>query len=90
MRSALYYPHTRIRSEELLKTSLLLWDKVRFITPWPEFDVKYGNPTVQEAVELIRENHYPSESEKRQAHSLIKDLTDCLLSRCEISFAFLG
>ena len=74
MRSALYYPHTKIRSEELLKSSLLLRDKVSFIVPWQHFDEKYPDPTVQEAVELIGENHYPSNSEKRQTHSLVEDL----------------
>jgi hypothetical protein len=74
MRSALYYPHTKIRSEELLKSSLLLWDEVRFITPWHQFGVEYGDKTVQEAFELIRENHCPSDSEKKHAHALIKDL----------------
>ena len=44
MRSALYYPHTKIRSEELLKSSLLLWDKVSSIVPWQHFDEKYPDP----------------------------------------------
>jgi hypothetical protein len=41
MRSVLCYPHTKIRSEKLLKTSLLLWDKVSFIGPWRQFEAKY-------------------------------------------------
>ena len=41
MRSVLCYPHTKIRSEKLLKTSLLLWDKVSFIAPWRQFEAKF-------------------------------------------------
>jgi hypothetical protein len=34
MRSALYYPHTEINSEEVMKTALLLWDELHAIAPW--------------------------------------------------------
>jgi hypothetical protein len=74
LRSALYYPHTTIRSQELLKTALLLWDKVKIIAPWHHFRTEYTEPTTQEAVELIGEYHYPSDDEKKQAHLLIEDL----------------
>ena len=74
MRGALYYPHTTIRSEELLKTSLLLWDKVTVIAPWDHFRAGYTDRVVEEAVELIAEYHYPSDDEKTQAHKLIEDL----------------
>ena len=33
MRSALYYPHTDVRSEALMKSALLTWDKLHSIIP---------------------------------------------------------
>ena len=36
--SALYYPYMRVQDEGLLKTALLLWDELHYITPdreWP-------------------------------------------------------
>jgi hypothetical protein len=41
MRSVLCYPHAKIRSEKVLKTSLLLCDKVSFIGPWRQCEAKY-------------------------------------------------
>jgi hypothetical protein len=49
MRSALYYPHTQIKSEHLLKTSLLLWDKVSVIAPWEHYLPNFDNPIAAEA-----------------------------------------
>ena len=73
MRSALYYPHTRVQGEELLKTALLLWDRLETIVPDPGYKGRYPNPEVAKAVELIGVNHYPTEDEKRQAHERIED-----------------
>jgi hypothetical protein len=33
MLKALYYPHTEIRSEVILKNALLLWDSIETIVP---------------------------------------------------------
>ena len=41
MRSALYYPHTEIRSVPLLKTAMLLWDHVEFIVPYSGYRPHY-------------------------------------------------
>lgn len=74
MRTALYFPHTEIRSQSLLKTSLLLWDKLEFIVPYPEYKPYYENATVAKAVELIGVQRCPSKSEKQEAHDLVEDL----------------
>lgn len=73
MRSALYYPHTELGSIDLLKTSMLLWDKIAYIVPDPSFRPDYEDKLVAEAMELIGEKHYPSDDEKQQAHELIEE-----------------
>lgn len=73
MRSALYYPHTRVQSEGLLKTALLLWDRLEMIVPDPGYKGRYHSPEVAEALELIGVNHYPTVDEKKQAHERIED-----------------
>jgi hypothetical protein len=73
MQSALYYPHTEIRSRYLLGTSLLLWDKVQFIVPLPNYKPYYENSDVAKAIELIGEQHYPTPAEKELAHRFVED-----------------
>lgn len=73
MRSALYYPHTHIQSEALLRTALLLWDNVAVVAPYPSFVPDYEDRSFQEAFEIIGRCHYPTEQEKRNAHELIED-----------------
>jgi len=73
MRSALYYPHTHIQSEALLRTALLLWDNVAIVAPYPGFVPEYEERHFQEAFEIIGRCHYPTEQEKRNAHELIED-----------------
>ena len=73
MRSALYYPHTEIQSEDVLKTALLLWDEIHAIVPWPRYSTRYRNPLLGEAFEVIGKKHYPTEEEKLAAHSVIEE-----------------
>jgi hypothetical protein len=73
MRSALYYPHTEIRNENLLKSALFLWDKVHVIVPWPQYTPRYEAKRAQEAFALVGVCHYPTEEEKRKAHEFIED-----------------
>lgn len=73
MRSAIYYPHTEIKSESLLKTALLLWDDVRAIAPWPDYQPSYKTDSAREAFELVGKMHYPSDAQKRKAHALVED-----------------
>ncbi|TXI49976.1 MAG: hypothetical protein E6Q50_05250 [Lysobacter sp.] len=75
MPAALYYPHTDIKNEIILKNSLLLWDKVETITPrenWSphRFTDKYCN----EAVDLIVRNRKPTHDEQQLAHDALLGL----------------
>jgi hypothetical protein len=72
MRSALYYPHTEIQSEDLMRTALLLWDEIHAIVPWPGYRPHYRDPLLGEAFEVIGKKHHPTEEEKLAAHSLIE------------------
>jgi len=73
MRSALYYPHTEIRSESLLKTSLMLWDRLHVIVPVPEYRPYYQSTDARKSFELIGVCHCPTDDEKKQAHELVED-----------------
>jgi hypothetical protein len=74
MRSAIYYPHTSIRNEQLVKTSLLLWDRLEYIVPWPHFRTHHGSPAIQRAMELIGASHCPDQDEKRETHTRLEEL----------------
>jgi hypothetical protein len=79
MLSAVYYPHTTLHVEDIaaqrvLKRSLLLWDELQFIVPFPGFRGSYQDPQVARAVELIGVNHYPTDEEKRLAHEHTEEL----------------
>ena len=41
MLKALYYPSTTIRNKDLIKTSLLLWDKIECIVPSKDWKKDY-------------------------------------------------
>ena len=73
MRSALYYPHTEIRSERLLKSSLMLWDRVHVIVPFDDYKPGYDSAEFQKCFDLIGRCHYPSSDEKKRTHELIED-----------------
>jgi hypothetical protein len=73
VRSALYYPHTSIRNEQLVKTALLLWDRLEYIVPWPHFHADHGSPIIQRAMELIGASHCPDQDEKRETHTRLKE-----------------
>lgn len=82
MLSALYYPHTTLRDPFLLKTALLLWDRLEFITPSPDFKLKSqdGNKDVDEALEIVGAPLFPSWQQQQQAHAAIEDLATSPLS----------
>jgi hypothetical protein len=74
MRSALYYPHTTPNSESLVKTALLLWDRLEFIVPSEHFRPHYRDRQIARAMELIGAPRHPDEQEKREAHARIEEL----------------
>ena len=73
MRSALYYPHTEIRSESLMKSSPMLWDRVHIIVPFDDYKLQYASSESQQCFDLIGKCHYPSPDERQRTHELIED-----------------
>jgi hypothetical protein len=75
MYAALYFPHTEVRSENLVKTALLTWDKLETIVPDRYYQPYYRGQTAQ-AMELIGHTRAPSEAEKKRVHALVEDLIE--------------
>jgi hypothetical protein len=73
VRSAFYYPLTSIQSEGLIRTSLLLWDRVHIMVPWEGFSLNAHDRDHARALEIIGVSHVPSEEEKKQAHEIVAD-----------------
>lgn len=73
MRSALYYPYTSIQSERLIRTSLLLWDKVHIIVPYEGFGFRPNDRDQARALEILGVPRVPSNAEKKKAHEIVKD-----------------
>jgi hypothetical protein len=73
MRSAIYYPHTKIRSASLLKSALLLWDEVHIIVPWEWYAIDPSSPDQAAAFEIIGRKLHPSREQKEQVHEIIED-----------------
>jgi hypothetical protein len=72
VRSALYYPHTTIRNHDLIRTGLLLWDRLEFIVPSDHYRPHYPSKRIAEAMELIGVGHRPNDEEKRDAHQNLR------------------
>lgn len=82
MNTALYYPHTSIESVPLLKTALLMWDKLEYIVPgkWfrqprprgligPQFDLA-------EALEIVGKPVVPNPAEQDAVHRDVQALIE--------------
>jgi hypothetical protein len=74
MRTALYFPHTEVRSESVVRTALLTWDKLEFIAPFASYRPTYKNRSVARAMELIGEPRVPKPAEQKRVHEFVKDL----------------
>lgn len=74
MRSAIYYPHTEIRTVGMMRSSLLLWDRLNVIFPRPDYRTSYDDPHMAEAWELIGGKIVPNENDKWEAHCRIEDM----------------
>jgi hypothetical protein len=74
MRAALYYPHTEIRSESLIRSALLTWDRLEYIVPYQGYTPHYDNRDIAEAVELIGAPVAPSDLERRAVHDQLEEL----------------
>ena len=73
MYAALYYPHTEVKSEALVKRALLTWDKLETVVPFPEYEPQYEG-IIAEAMELVGGKRVPTDAEKAKVHELVEDL----------------
>lgn len=85
MPTALYYPHTTLENEALLKTSLVLFDRVQWIAPDKVYEPQYNNQMAQAAMDLIGERLVPGAKEKALVHQEVRRLVSRPLPA---SFAF--
>lgn len=76
MLKALYYPHTEIRSQIVLKNALLLWDEVETIVPSSVSVSNAGTLLEQEAARLVVRSRRPSVDERRSAHEALNGLLE--------------
>lgn len=74
MRSAIYYPSTEIRSPAMMRSSLLLWDKLNVIVPQSRHPISYNDPQMAAAWELIGGKIVPGDSDKWEAHKRIEEM----------------
>lgn len=74
MRTALYFPHTEVRSEQILRTALMTWDKLEFIVPYHGFRPHYDNCEMARAVEIVGRARVVTGEEQQQVHELVEDL----------------
>lgn len=81
MLTALYYPHTKLTNPNLIKNSLLLWDKIEYIVPnryWKLLQLT-DDPTLDRARALVAKPHVPTAEEKQLAHEAIVELANSTL-----------
>lgn len=76
MRSALYYPHTEVKSDALVRSALLTWDRLEFIVPRQEYKPHYANRDMAEAMELIGHRRVPDQAEQDELYKLLEDLIE--------------
>lgn len=81
MTVGLYYPHIEIQNISIIKTGLLLWDRLEFIAPHSEYRLCGPDAVTTEALDLLTQPHLPTSEEKSLAHSQIMDL-----SRPEVAY----
>src|ERR1700730_17945140 len=74
MRSALYYPHTKLHTENILKRSLLLWDRLEYIVPDKAYKPVYEDKRFARALELFGVARHPTDDEKKKTHESIMDV----------------
>src|SRR3546814_753324 len=73
MRSAIYYPRTQVHSKAIMKSSLLLWDRLHTIVPMQHYEPDYyDRADMAEAWELIGSPIVPMKDQKERAHEAIE------------------
>ena len=83
MVTAVYYPHTTIRSRDLVKTALLLWDSVECIVPRVDWKMErpFKEKPYNEALEMVVRPHVPKQRERSHAHQDVAEFVREGLSR---------
>ncbi len=76
MYAALYYPHAGITNENIIKTGLLLWDKLEYIVPYSGYRPESQTAEIESALELISKPYIPSDEEKRLVHKEVEKLVN--------------
>lgn len=74
MRTALYFPHTEVRSRSLIRTALLTWDNVEYIAPFAGYQPDYQDRDIARAMDVIGKKRVPSRTEQDRAHEYVVDL----------------
>jgi hypothetical protein len=73
--TALYYPYSQISNESLIRSALLLWDKIEYITPGVGHASRMiADGPYREALELIGRPHRPTQEEQQIAHNKLEAL----------------
>lgn len=76
MRAALYYPHTDVEDLGIVKSALLMWDRLEHITPTAEYRSHYSDMGIAKAMELIGKPHVPSAAEMAEAHDRVVEMIE--------------
>src|SRR5690242_10341116 len=72
---ALYYPHTKIADQSIVKNALLLWDNVEYITPNVNWKHERAESNLfNEAIDIVSAPHFPTDQEKKEAHKRVEAL----------------
>ena len=74
MRSALYFPHTEVRSKDLIRSALLTWDHLEYIAPFEGYHTRYEDRDSARAMEIIGRARVASSDDQRNVHSLVEEL----------------
>lgn len=74
MRSALYFPHTEVRSKELIRSALLTWDHLEYIVPFVGYNTNYDDQDSARAMEIIGRPRVASTDDQAKVHALVDEL----------------
>lgn len=64
MSIALYYPHTALNDKALMKSCLLLWDQVEYISPSKDHKPQYDDPELAAAAEVVARPYVVKDSDR--------------------------
>ncbi len=81
MFSAIYYPNIQIKNPKIIKTALLLWDRLEYIAPSKNTGQYAETKYLSEALDMIAIEHVPSDNEKKLAHEGILELATSQLPK---------